>query len=163
MITLNVWALMMEGYFLMRRWVASPPSSRTMLGCHFSPPVIHFSMHHLTKKNLYLSLFALLLCLREIFFNNKKFHSLPETFQQLMQTPFQRWALISVILDMHSSRIMRTPRNNNYKLKYTKVIASLYNASQTFILVGEFQNAHVALKLLDHLNRSHGPLMVRGT
>ena len=49
-------------------WVASPPSSRIMLGCHDSAEMV-FSMHHLTKK--------------DIKRRTRKFKLLPEVFLAL--------------------------------------------------------------------------------
>ena len=44
-ITYNVRTLKMELYFFTRRWVASPPSSKTIFGCQLSAE-IHRSIHH---------------------------------------------------------------------------------------------------------------------
>ena len=48
-ILLTFMSLKIEEYFLTRRCVASPPSSKTMLGCHESA-LMHLSMHHLSKE-----------------------------------------------------------------------------------------------------------------
>ena len=48
-ILLTFMSLKIEEYFLTRRCVASPPSSKTMLGCHESA-LMHLSMHHLSRE-----------------------------------------------------------------------------------------------------------------